>query len=212
MAAFDRIATLDKVPLLSSLGKSQKAQLAKELLVKVYPKGAQVMVQGQEGDFFLIIVDGKLDVTASSGGHLAYLSDGDYAGEQALLKATTRNASLTAVEETTCLLCSKHTFDKIKKSVKFANRCSVYILSLSLSDAVGLRICGVSLRIQRVHSVPNLFPLCLHSVYLFLSILYLQRGQKAEGFCHEDHSGGEDARSGGQAAGHDRVDLRVRIG
>ena len=129
VAAFDRIATLDKVPLLSSLGKSQKAQLAKELLVKVYPKGAQVMVQGQEGDFFLIIVDGKLDVTASSGGHLAYLSDGDYAGEQALLKATTRNASLTAVEETTCLLCSKHTFDKIKKSVKFANRCSVYILS-----------------------------------------------------------------------------------
>lgn len=80
------------------------------------------MKEGEDGDFFLIIIEGKLDVSSSKGGHLAYLSEGDYAGEQALLKATTRNASLTAVENTTCLLCSKHTFDKIKKSVKFANR------------------------------------------------------------------------------------------
>lgn len=77
------------MPLLSSLGKSQKRQLAKEL----------------------IIVDGKVDVKSSKAGHLAYLSEGDYACEQ---------ATLTAVETTTCLLCSKSTFDKIKKSVKFA--------------------------------------------------------------------------------------------
>ena len=122
VAQFDIAATLSKVPLLSSLGKSQKRQLAKELITKVYHNGQDIMREGQEGDFFLIIIDGKVDVKSSKGGHLAYLSEGDYAGEQALLKAQKRNATLTAVDTTTCLLCSKHTFDKIKKSVKFANR------------------------------------------------------------------------------------------
>jgi len=122
IAQFDVKATLDKVPLLSGLGKAQKKQLAKELITEIYHPGQDIMREGQEGDFFLIIIDGKVDVKSSKAGHLAYLSDGDYAGEQALLKATTRNATLTAVETTTCLLCSKHTFDKIKKSVKFANR------------------------------------------------------------------------------------------
>ena len=122
VAQFDIKSTLDKVPLLSSLGKTQKRQLAKELITKVYQNGQDIMREGQEGDFFLIIIDGKVDVKSSKAGHLAYLTDGDYAGEQALLKATTRNATLTAVQPTTCLLCSKHTFDKIKKSVKFANR------------------------------------------------------------------------------------------
>eukprot|EP01084_Bolivina_argentea_P311328 538886_1 len=119
---FDIKSLLDRVPLLSSLGRSQKKQLAKELITKIYKSGQDIMSEGSEGDFFLIIVDGKVDVKSSKAGHLAYLTDGDYAGEQALLKATTRNATLTAVEITTCLLCSKHTFDKIKKSVKFANR------------------------------------------------------------------------------------------
>eukprot|EP01083_Nonionella_stella_P264950 898093_1 len=122
VAAFDIKATLDKVPLLSSLGKSQKRQLAKELITKVFHPGQDIMREGEEGDFFLIIIDGKVDVKSSKAGHLAFLGEGDYAGEQALLKATTRNATLTAVDTTTCLLCSKHTFDKIKKSVKFANR------------------------------------------------------------------------------------------
>lgn len=128
VAQFDIKATLDKVPLLSGLGKTQKRQLAKELITKVYHIGQDIMKEGQEGDFFLIIIDGKVDVKSSKAGHLAYLSDGDYAGEQALLKATTRNATLTAVETTTCLLCSKHTFDKIKKSVKFANRYYMYYI------------------------------------------------------------------------------------
>lgn len=55
-------------------------------------------------------------------GHLAYLGKADYAGEQALLKSTVRNATLTAVEETICLSCDKATFDHIKQSVKFAKR------------------------------------------------------------------------------------------
>jgi len=122
VAAFDRLSTLDKVALLSSLSKSQKKQLAKEMIVRLFRKDEQVMVEGEEADFFLIVIDGKLDVSSSKGGHLAFLSDGDYAGEQALLKKTTRNATLTAVENTTALLCSKHTFDGIKKSVKFAKR------------------------------------------------------------------------------------------
>ena len=181
MAAFDRIATLDKVPLLSSLGKSQKHQLAKELIVKVYRKGDDVMVEGEEGDFFLIIIDGKLDVSSSAGGHLAYLSDGDYAGEQALLKATTRNASLTAVENTTCLLCSKHTFDKIKKSVKFANRyplhCSLYKPTPALTA-----LCEFAV-------------LCPLRKVLSLSVHFVgaQRGQKAPSICNQYKERGENA-------------------
>eukprot|EP01084_Bolivina_argentea_P311329 538887_1 len=122
VAEFDVKAVLDKVPLLSSLGKTQKRQLAKELITKVYHIGQDIRREGQKGDFFLIIADGKVEVKSSKAGHLTFLSDGDYAGEQALLKSTTINATITAVQTTTCLLMSRYTFNKIKKSVKFANR------------------------------------------------------------------------------------------
>jgi len=100
----------------------KKKQLSKELVQIKYNKGDDLMKEGEEGDSFIIIVEGKVEVKSAKAGHLALLEDGDYAGEQALLKSTVRNATLTAIEPTTCLLCNKKTFDKIKKSVKFAKR------------------------------------------------------------------------------------------
>jgi len=116
----DRI--LDSVPLLSSLSRQQKKQFAKELQPKIFNNNELLMKEGQEGDSFYIIISGKVDVSSKKGGHLAYLYAGDYAGEQALLKAQKRNATLKAIEKTQTLVCSKKSFDKIKKSVKFAKR------------------------------------------------------------------------------------------
>jgi len=120
--AFNVEEILDNVPLLSSLNNTQKKQLSKELVQIKFSKGDDLMKEGEEGDSFVIIVEGKVEVKSSKAGHLAFLQAGDYAGEQALLKSTVRNASLTAVESTTCLVCNKKNFDKIKKSVKFAKR------------------------------------------------------------------------------------------
>jgi len=113
---------LDNVPLLSSLNDTQKKQLSKELVQVKFNKGDDLMKEGEEGDSFVIIIEGKVEVKSSRVGHLAFLEAGDYAGEQALLKSTVRNATLTAVETSTCLVCNKKNFDKIKKSVKFAKR------------------------------------------------------------------------------------------
>lgn len=123
---FDIQSILTNVPLLSGIGRGPKKQLAKELVTQIFQKGQNLMTEGEEGDQFFIIVDGKVDVKSNSGGHLAYLVAGDYAGEQALLKSMRRNATLTAVQKTTCLVMNKRTFEKIRGAVKFGNRYETY--------------------------------------------------------------------------------------
>ena len=67
-----------------------------------------------------------MDVKTKARGKIASLSAGDYAGEQALLKAgSVRDASLIATEKTAVLVCTSEVFQEhIVESgkVKFAKR------------------------------------------------------------------------------------------
>jgi cGMP-dependent protein kinase len=121
-SSFNVKDVLDSVPLLSSLNKRQKKKLARGLVKQVFAKGEALMTEGEEGEEFFIIVEGKVEVSSKAGGHLAYLGEGDYAGEQALIKSTVRNATLMAVEKTTCLVCNKKTFDRVLATLSFGHR------------------------------------------------------------------------------------------
>ena len=108
--AFDVEAVLESVPLLSGLSKDERIKLAKGLETKEFATGEALMKEGAEGDSFLIIVDGHVEVSTEKGGKVATLEAGDYAGEQALLQNTRRNATLRATTTTICLICKQKLF------------------------------------------------------------------------------------------------------
>ena len=87
------------------------------------------MKEGEEGDSFFIIAEGKVHVMTLKGKKqevVAMLESGDYAGEQALLSNAKRNASLQAAsDEVRCFVCSQKVFKNVlanNTTIKFAKR------------------------------------------------------------------------------------------
>jgi len=121
----DLLAVLEQVPLLSTLTSEDRKKLAAGLSSVDFAKGDFLMKEGEDGDSFMIIVEGEVNVMAN-GQIVAKLEPGDYAGEQALLQNAKRNASLTAASANVkCFVCSQKLFKSMlenNKSIKFAKR------------------------------------------------------------------------------------------
>ncbi|ETO17344.1 cAMP-dependent protein kinase regulatory subunit (PKA regulatory subunit) [Reticulomyxa filosa] len=88
-------------------------------------KGVNVFLNPFFFFFFWKKKKGAVEVSTEQGGKLATLKQGDYAGEQALLQNTRRNANLIATELTKCLVCNRKLFEKTlhgNPQIRFANR------------------------------------------------------------------------------------------
>ncbi len=83
-------------------------------------KGDVIIKQGQDGDFYYIINRGRCKVTRQSRTGqeitLAELGDGDAFGEEALLSAAKRNATVTMVTDGILMRLSKEDFDELLKA------------------------------------------------------------------------------------------------
>ena len=79
-----------------------------------------VIRQGEEGDFYYIISRGRCRVTRESANGasvtLAHLSDGDAFGEEALLSASKRNATITMETDGLLMRLSKEDFEELLKA------------------------------------------------------------------------------------------------
>jgi len=81
--------------------------------------GEVIIKQGDEGDYYYIITNGKAKVTRTSKTgaelQLAQLSDGDAFGEEALLSEAKRNANIVMVTDGTLMRLSKEDFNELLK-------------------------------------------------------------------------------------------------
>lgn len=75
--------------------------------------GAPVIQQGEPGDFYYVLTDGKARVTRMV--ELAQLEGGASFGEEALLSGGTRNASVTMLSDGSLMRLSKKDFDELLK-------------------------------------------------------------------------------------------------
>jgi ATP-binding cassette subfamily B protein len=79
-----------------------------------YVPGQAIVMEGDEGDKFYIIVRGSVEITKNftpeQATKLAVLQDGDHFGEIALLKDIPRTASVTAIEPTIVLSLRREGF------------------------------------------------------------------------------------------------------
>lgn len=117
MSAQNVVHTLAEVPLLSTCSKSQLTELATRMNRRRYRKGESLMVEGQEGDEFFIIVKGSCSVLVqqaqSKQGRVATLGVGDYCGEQSLLSSNPRSATVQADGEVVVLVVTREVFQNL---------------------------------------------------------------------------------------------------
>jgi ABC-type lipoprotein export system ATPase subunit/CRP-like cAMP-binding protein len=85
---------------LSTLTQDQLANIAQRVEPQVYPREASIIRQGETGDKFYILVEGKVDVLINAPGQgqilVGQLHPGNYFGEMALLGNGIRTATVKA--------------------------------------------------------------------------------------------------------------------
>lgn len=93
---------LEKVPLFGGCGTDVLDRLAAATAEFEFAAGQAIVQQGRVGNGLYIIVEGEVRIVQGTT-ELARLGQGDFFGELSVLDQQPRNASVYAVEPTTCL-------------------------------------------------------------------------------------------------------------
>jgi CRP-like cAMP-binding protein len=92
--------------------------LAREIEV---PAGHSLMLEGEPGDAFYLIVDGTIHVERS-GDIVRSMTAGGFLGEIALLESRARTATATCVTDCRLLVIHRHEFDRLMATLPHIER------------------------------------------------------------------------------------------
>lgn len=113
----DERELLRTVPIFSELTDADITSLARLSSRRQYPKDTVVFFENEEGDFFFMIVAGRIKVTilGDDGREviLSILGPDDFFGEMALLDNEPRSATAIAVEDSELLSLHRHDFQSV---------------------------------------------------------------------------------------------------
>lgn len=113
----DERELLRNVPIFSELTEPDVATLARVATRRRYPKDTVVFFENEEGDFFFMILEGRIKVTilGDDGREiiLSVLGAGDFFGEMALLDNEPRSATAIAIEESELLSLHRTDFQNV---------------------------------------------------------------------------------------------------
>jgi ATP-binding cassette subfamily B protein len=100
---------LAEMPLFEDVEASALTELAALFATEQTPEGRDIIVEGDRGDRFYILVRGTAEVIKGSK-RVAVLQDGDYFGEIALLSDQPRNATIRSMTPCVCLILQREHF------------------------------------------------------------------------------------------------------
>jgi putative ABC transport system ATP-binding protein len=107
---------LRQCPLFSSFTARTLTEVADKMSLEKHPAGSVIIRQGDPGDKFYLIREGKAEVlVADAKGErkVATLGEGDFFGEAALLTGEPRNATVKAIEDVESYVLGKQDFDAV---------------------------------------------------------------------------------------------------
>ena len=103
---------LRSVPLFTGMTGASIESVGRLARETEFASGEQLVRQGEEGDSFLVIVDGRATVV-QSGETLRELGPGDYLGEIALIDGGPRTATVPAIEPLRALVVERSDFSRL---------------------------------------------------------------------------------------------------
>jgi CRP/FNR family transcriptional regulator, cyclic AMP receptor protein len=106
------VAALRAIPLFSAMSDASIEIIAEIVRAASYPAGTYLIREGEPGESFLIIREGR--ATVQQGGRtLRELRAGDFLGEIALIDGGPRTASVSAVEPVEALVIDRTGFSRL---------------------------------------------------------------------------------------------------
>jgi ATP-binding cassette, subfamily B, bacterial len=112
-AAGATVHELSRIGLLATLPGETLARLAEQMRREQIPAGAGVVLEGEPGERFYVVLSGMLGVSQATRGPQSVLRPGDYFGEVALAMEIPRTASVRALTPVTVASCDRETFDDV---------------------------------------------------------------------------------------------------
>lgn len=109
-------ASLARISIFSRLPERSRRKLARLCVRKRYPPGAEIVREGAKGLGLFLITSGRVEVIKHAGDGdltLAELGAGEVLGEIAIIDEHPRSATAVALEETTCLLLTRDSFQTV---------------------------------------------------------------------------------------------------
>jgi len=108
---------LQKISIFATLSLDVLTNLAEQFNTETFEAGSTVMLEGEHGSKFYIVVRGTLQVLKKAANGilhtLAVLEEGDYFGEVALLHHVPRTATVSATTNSQCLSLSRDRFSRL---------------------------------------------------------------------------------------------------
>jgi phosphatidylinositol-4,5-bisphosphate 3-kinase len=114
---------LASMPSFSDFTEKQLLSLEKKAVIQTFPADTIIFRQGEEGEFFYVIYQGKVDVLIQENISLLEQDDfgevvtrlglGYFFGERALMATERRAATIQTKAETVCLVFSRSTYEEI---------------------------------------------------------------------------------------------------
>ncbi|MBE0680384.1 MAG: cyclic nucleotide-binding domain-containing protein [Anaerolineales bacterium] len=112
----ERNVFLNRIHLFNGLKDDELTGISTKLEERIYPADSVIFDRGAKPDGFYLIYRGRVKVVRPrerGEDFLAWLSAGDYFGEEALFEHRNRSATIRAAEDTTILFLSLKEFDKL---------------------------------------------------------------------------------------------------
>jgi len=135
----ERNVLLNKIHLFNGLMDDQLTGISVKLEERVYPADAIIFEIGARPEGFYLIYEGKVKVVRPrerGGDFVAWLTAGDYFGEEALFEHRNRSTTVIATEETVILFLSREGFeDLLEKYEKLRPNFLISIKSRKLARA-----------------------------------------------------------------------------
>jgi CRP-like cAMP-binding protein len=106
------VTELSRVGILAALPGELLMKLAARMRREEVGPGQPLIVEGESGDRFYVVLSGLLSVTQADRGLRRVLKPGDYFGEVALTMDIPRTATVSPMTPVTLASCDRATFDE----------------------------------------------------------------------------------------------------
>jgi CRP-like cAMP-binding protein len=136
LSTVEKVLFLKSIDLFSQIPGEDLAQVALIATEEAREEGEEIFAEGEAGDALYLVLDGKVRVHRGDR-QIAELGERECVGEMAILDASPRSATVTAMADTNLLKISREDFQEIMAEKPEIALGIIKVLSHRLRGAIG---------------------------------------------------------------------------